>query len=115
VLVHGALPRFGVEELAARCKDLVLLVAQDPLPGDLLRVFLAYVGDRLAEALGEPPDICIGDPRSRVRAAVGGTLGAVVAGRARTLEYLTRGSRLRRRLSIPSSPSAPADAMIGDH
>jgi hypothetical protein len=89
MLVHRALPRLDIEELAARREDLVLLVSQHPLPVDLLRVLLAYVGDRLAEALGEPSDISVGDRRPRVRAAVGGTFGAVVAGRGRGLEYPT--------------------------
>jgi hypothetical protein len=89
VLVHGALARLDVKELAARREDLILLVAQDPLTVDLLRVLLTYVRGRLADALAEPPDVGLGDRRSRIRAAVGGTFGAVVAGRARALEYPT--------------------------
>src|SRR3954469_14155251 len=71
VLVYGALPRLRVEELAAGRKELVPLVAQDRLSIDLLRVLLTYVGDRLAETLGKPPDVSLGDRRSRIRAAVG--------------------------------------------
>src|SRR5919109_4037648 len=89
VLVDRALPRLDVEELAARPKDLVLLVAQDPLTRDHLRVLLPDVGDWLAEAPGEPPDVGFTDRRARIRAAVGRALRAVVAWLGRMREYAT--------------------------
>ena len=108
VLVHSALPRFAVEELTARREDVVLLVPQHPLPLDLLRVLLADIGDRLAEALGEPPDISVGDRRSGIRAAVGRTFGAVVAGRGRVPEYSTPDAG---RLPLGSSYPAPSSCL----
>src|SRR5205814_8946548 len=81
----------------------------------LLRVLLAYVGDRLAETLGEPLDVSVGDLDPRVRAAVGRALRAVVTGRGRALEYPTPGGQAAicrfKRLWAARAPKA-ADSVL---